>query len=458
MPRNVLVVDDDEIARKLLKEILEKEGFRTTLASSGEEAISLANKHSFPLVVSDIRMLEMDGIDVLKFFRKTYPTSVVILMTAFGSMETAVGAIKEGAFDYISKPFKVDQFKSVFLKAAKQAESLLKLSPNGKITTSIEPSKVMIGSSARMLEIFKTLARAAMSEASVLITGESGTGKELIARAIHQNSPRREKKFVAVNCGALTDSLLESELFGHVKGSFTGAQENRKGLFEESNNGTLFLDEVGDISSQMQVKLLRALQEGEIRPVGTNESKKVDVRVLAATHRNLFELVNQGRFREDLYYRLKVISFEIPPLRERKEDIPELASFFLSKYSKKNRKPVALITPKAMATLSKYSWPGNVRELENTIERAVALANTGQVDYDDLPEEITRAALYKDEPLKETTSGNTTSSLEEMEKGHILQVLQQVHYNKSKAADLLGIDRATLYRKALKYKIDLKEK
>lgn len=454
MRRNVLVVDDDEVARKLLAEILVREGYDVVLASSGEEAIELSRDRFFPLVVSDIRMLDLDGLDVLRHFRTHHPRTTVILMTAFGSMETAVEAIKEGAFDYVSKPFKIDDLKAIFKKAAKHADTLM--SPQSPVPSrEFNDVKAIIGSSPKMLEIFKMLARAAMSQAAVLIIGESGTGKELIARAIHDNSPRRQKKFVAVNCGALTDSLLESELFGHVKGSFTGAHETRKGLFEEANGGTLFLDEIGDITPQMQVKLLRVLQEGEFRPVGSNENRHTDVRVIAATHRELTKLVSAGRFREDLYYRLKVVCLDVPPLRERKEDIAELVNYFLAKYTRRNNKAVSHLSSEAMQALSHYHWPGNVRELENVIERAVALTNTAQIDVDDLPIE-TRAPRQQAAPTEASSSDQ--SSLEDLERAHIIKTLEQVKYNKSRAAEVLGIDRATLYRKSQKYGIDLSEK
>lgn len=456
--RNILVIDDDEVARKLLREILEREGYSVQLASSGEEAISLAKECFYPVVVSDIRMLDLDGLDVLKYFRSNHPRTVVILMTAFGSMETAVEAIKEGAFDYLSKPFKIDEFKAIFKKAAKQAEALMSPQEMAPPQNRTEV-KSIIGSSPKMLEIFKTLARAAMSQASVLIIGESGTGKELIARAIHENSSRRNKKFVAINCGALTDTLLESELFGHIKGSFTGAHETRKGLFEEAHSGTIFLDEIGDVSPQMQVKLLRVLQDGEFRPVGSNEPRKTDVRVIAATHRNLSAMVAAGKFRDDLYYRLKVVNLEIPPLRERKEDIPEIVSHFLAKYAKLNNKQISHLTQDAMDALSRYFWPGNIRELENTIERAVALANTTRIDIDDLPAELLNPnASPQKAPTNTTLSESSNASLEELEKQHIIKTLIQVKYNKSKAAELLGIDRATLYRKAQKYGINLNER
>lgn len=461
MRRNILVVDDDEVARQLLKEILEREGYSVQLARSGEEAVALSKESFYPVVVSDIRMLDLDGLDVLRHFRTNHPRTVVILMTAFGSMETAVEAIKEGAFDYISKPFKIDDFKAIFKKAVKQAEALLSPREPAPAKYEMGDAKVIIGSSPRMLEIFKRLARAAMSEAAVLILGESGTGKELIARAIHENSQRRSKKLIAVNCGAFSETLLESELFGHVKGSFTGAHDNRKGLFEEANGGTLFLDEIGDVSPQMQVKLLRLLQEGEFRPVGSNDVRRADVRVIAATHRSLSQMVADGKFREDLYYRLKVVSLEIPSLRSRKEDIPELVSHFLAKYAKKNNKQVSHLTKDAMAALERYHWPGNVRELENAIERAVALANTAQIDVDDLPGEMSTAQLEPAQaqvasaPPQNNPQPGTEGSLEDLERQHIVRVLSQVNYNKSKAAEILGIDRATLYRKAQKYGIEL---
>ncbi len=452
---SVLIVDDDEVARNLLKEILQKEGCDVTLSSSGEEAIEKSKNHFYSIVCSDIRMLELDGLDVLKHFKSNSPRTVVILMTAFGSMETAVQAIKEGAFDYISKPFKLEEFKNIFKKAMKQADALqTPEATTNKISKETLDVKAMIGSSPKMLDIFKTLARAAMTHASVLIVGESGTGKELIARAIYENSTRRNKKFIAVNCGAFTETLLESELFGHTKGSFTGANENRKGIFEEADGGTLFLDEIGELSLQMQVKILRAIQEGEIRPVGSSDSKKVDVRIIAATHRNLNQLVKTGKFREDLYYRLKVVLLEIPPLRERIEDLPELASYFLNKYIIKNNKKISKITESAISSLKKYSWPGNVRELENTIERIVALSNSSQIDLEDLPAEI-RNPTISDES---NATNSQENSLEELEKKHILQVLSESNFNKSKAAEKLGIDRTTLYRKAQKYGIDLKEK
>ena len=286
------------------------------------------------------------------------------------------------------------------------------------------------------------------------MSGESGTGKELVARAIHDNSPRRDKQFIAVNCGALAESLLESELFGHVKGAFTGAISDKRGLFEEASGGTLFLDEIGDISPALQIKMLRILQENELKPVGSSESKKVNVRLIVATHRDLEALVRVSKFREDLYYRLKVISIELPPLRDRMEDLSDLVEYFLAKYSDKNKKRVSHVSEEAMLILQNYSWPGNIRELEHAIERAVAMTNTAVLFPEDFPSELFRGGIGV---AGEVESGSSVrSSLEDMEKTHIVKVLQDVHFNKSKASDILGIDRATLYRKAQKYGIDLR--
>lgn len=454
----VLVIDDDEVMRKLVREVLVKEGHQVEIAASGESAIPLLKKEAFPIVVTDVRMLDMGGMDVLREVKKQSSESVVILMTGFGSMDGAIEAIREGAFDYISKPFKMDDLKALVKRGADHWESL-RSRPKSAVPQSSSPAmdvsqKGLIGKSAKIVEIYKTLARAALSQSNVLVTGESGTGKELVARAIHENSQRRAKRFVAVNCGALAESLLESELFGHLKGAFTGATHDKKGLFEEADGGTLFLDEIGDVSAALQIKLLRVLQEGEMKPVGSNETRRVDVRLIAATHRDLSSLVDQEKFREDLYYRLKVIEISIPPLRERREDIPQLVEVFLVRYAEKNRKQISHVSDEAMKSLMEYSWPGNVRELEHSIERAVALTKTSVLYPEDLPREIRQVAAAP----SGTTAGAAANSLEDIEKLHILKVLQENGYNKSKAADALGIDRATLYRKASRYGIDLRGK
>jgi two-component system response regulator AtoC len=459
----ILVVDDDEVTRKLLKEVLDKEGYEVVLAASGEEAVSALKGRVFPIVLSDIRMIELDGMGVLRAVKKSSTETAVILMTGFGSMEGAVEAIQEGAFDYVSKPFKLNEIKSVVARAGKHWETVHAAEAHGG---SKNPAKLevttrgIIGKSPRIVEVYKTLARAAMSSSTVLINGESGTGKELVARAIHNNSARRNRKFVAVNCGAITESLLESELFGHMKGSFTGAIADKRGLFEEANGGTIFLDEIGDITSALQIKLLRVLQENEVKPVGAADSKKVDVRVIAATHRDLEEMVKATKFRDDLFYRLKVISIDLPALRERMEDLPDLVGHFLARYAEKNKKTVSHVSDEAMELLKIYSWPGNIRELEHAIERAVAMTNTTILFPDAFPIEVQRATTPSLNPNADAANAAQAigNSLEDLEKAHIVKVLQEVGFNKSKASEVLGIDRATLYRKAQRYGIDLRGK
>lgn len=447
----ILVVDDDSVTLNMLKEFLEKNSFQVFIAQDADSALELAKRQRVDMVLTDIRMEESNGLSLLSDLKKWNSKLVVILMTGFGSMEGAIESIQKGAFDYISKPFDLNKLLALINKAVKHLQSLGR--DEGPVPSpQLETPRTLIGSSPKIVEVYKTVARATLSASTVLIRGESGTGKELVARAVHQNSDRKNKKFVAVNCGALTESLLESELFGYVKGAFTGAQTDKKGLFEDANGGSLFLDEIGDITLGLQVKLLRVLQEGEVRAVGSNDQTKVNVRIIAATHRNLDQLVEEGKFREDLYYRLKVIEIDIPPLRERKEDIPELAQVFLVKYSAKLAKKVPSLSKEALQTLMNYSWPGNVRELEHQIERAVALTSASVLSADDFD--------FTETPRKtDITQNGVTAlshSLEDMEKEHILKVLREVDYNKSRASEVLGIDRATLYRKAQKYGIALK--
>lgn len=456
--RRILVVDDHEVTRKLLKEVLESEKFQVVLSASGEEALGQIKKENFGVILSDIRMAEVGGFDLLREIKRITSDTLVILMTGFGSMEGAITAVHEGAFDYISKPFKMDELKTIVGRAFKQYE-LMKLE---KVTPWLKKMEInsrgLIGKSPQMLEVYKMLARAALSSSTILLIGESGTGKELVARAIHDNSARTKKKFVAVNCGSLAENLLESELFGHVKGAFTSAIHEKRGLFEEAHGGTLFLDEIGDVSPALQIKLLRVLQESEIRMVGSVDSRKVDVRIIAATHRDLDGLVKSSRFRDDLYYRLKVISIHLPALKNRIEDLPELVGFFLMKYAEKSKKSISHISDSAMQLLKEYSWPGNVRELEHAIERAVALTNATVLFPEDFPDELLKKEAVISVNSPEGFETTSASSLEEMEKIHILRVLQEVQYNKSRASEVLGIDRATLYRKAQKYGIDLRGK
>ena len=450
----ILVVDDDPVTLSMLKEFLEKNNFQVFLAQNSDQANDEVRKNGISLVLSDIRMEESNGLSLLGELKARHPKIVVILMTGFGSMEGAIEAIQKGAFDYISKPFDLNRLLALVTKAVKHVQSLSHESAD-PVSVSIEAPRTLIGRSPKIVEVYKTVARATLSSSTVLISGESGTGKELVARAIHANSDRKNKKFVAVNCGALAETLLESELFGYVKGAFTGAQHDKKGLFEEANGGTLFLDEIGDISLGLQVKLLRVLQEGEVKAVGSNEQTKVNVRIVAATHRDLDIMVEEGKFREDLFYRLKVIEIAIPPLRDRKEDIPELAEVFLQKYSSKLGKKLSSISKEGMNALMNHSWPGNVRELEHQIERAVALTSATVLAADDF-DFSTETSRKQDAAAQMGGKDTDQKSLEEIEKLHILRVLKDVDYNKSKASEILGIDRATLYRKAQKYGIALK--
>lgn len=446
----VLVVDDDAVACDLLKEVLEKEGYVVDLAGGGEEAIRKGKKTHFDVVLADVRMPDVDGLEVLRTFKTSFPETIVMVMTAFGSIETAIEAIKDGAYDYVSKPFKIDEIR-ITIKRALERRRLLQ--ENLRFRQEIKDRhrvEHMVGTSARMLDVYKAVARVAASRSTVLIRGESGTGKELIARAIHYNSPRADRPFVAIDCGALAETLLESELFGHVKGAFTGAISSKRGLFEQAHGGTCFLDEIGDISHNTQAKLLRVLEEHEIKRVGGTESLKVDVRVIAATNKDLEGMVREAKFREDLYYRLNVVTIALPPLRDRREDIPLLATHFLRKYAEENNKRISHVSIEAVTLLEEYTWPGNVRELENVIERAVALTANPVLLPEDLPSKLR-------ESLGDPKGARLTRplTLREVERRHIERVLKEAKGNKKLAAQLLGINRRTLYRIAKRYGLDL---
>jgi DNA-binding NtrC family response regulator len=411
-----------------------------------------------------VRLDTEDGTAILPLIKQFQPTCLAIFITGFGSMDSAVKAIQEGAFDYISKPLDLadieSDLRSVVSRALKHQEVLFQSFPPVMQVNESTLERTMVGRSEAMMVVYGALARAAMTRENVLILGESGTGKELVARAIHSKSRWAKQPFITVNCCALSENLLESELFGHVRGAFTGALHNKAGLFEEANGGTLFLDEIGDVSPALQVKLLRAIQEGEIKAVGSNETRKVDVRVVTATHRNLVQFVQEEKFREDLFYRLKVISIEMPPLRERMRDLPELVQYFASRCYSRVEKKISGVSAEALEVLTSYSWPGNVRELENAIGRAVAMARSSVLFPEDFPPEILEAvqntsapetADRKPVPVLPASPLILGESLEELERRHITQTLQSVNFNKSKAADILGIDRVTLYRKAFKY-------
>jgi DNA-binding NtrC family response regulator len=449
-PANILVVDDDEDTRELLREVLSDEGYRVNTSGSGEEAMEIGQREFFDVIISDMRLgTRLNGLDVLRAYKAVQPESEVILITAFGSMETAIEAVKAGAFDYISKPFKIDEVLLQVQRALGNRKLLREnRSLKRQLGTQVQLSS-LVGNSPKMLEIYKKIAMVADSRSTVLICGASGTGKELVAKAIHYNGPRAERCFYAVNCGALTETLLETELFGHVRGSFTGATENKRGIFEEASDGTVFLDEVSEMSPALQVKVLRTLEEQEVRRIGSNEVVKVDVRIIAASNRNLAECVEEGKFRQDLYYRLRVIEIDIPLLRERLDDIPLLVEHFLKKMGHE-REHALSISPQALSALMSYSWPGNVRELENALESAVALNRTGVIVPEDLPDKV-RTETREIKRLEDFYAD--LPPLEEVERRYLAHVLKVTGGNKAKTSEILGIDRRTLYRKAEKYKL-----
>jgi DNA-binding NtrC family response regulator len=447
MPR-LLVVDDDPETCRFMRELLVAPGRVIETAERPEQAMALLEASTFDLVVSDIHLnAEQSGLDLLRAFKAKDPAVEVVLLSGFGTLETAVEAVRAGAFDYVSKPVDIAQVKDVVERAlARRARSHeVSEAPND---APFDPSPDgLVGRSAAMLLVYKQIALASGAHGPVLITGETGTGKELAARAIHRHSPRSAHAFVAVNCGAFAEGLLESELFGHVRGAFTGAVADKRGVFEQAHGGTLFLDEVGEMSPAVQVRLLRALEAGDVRPVGGSRALKVDVRAIAATHRDLERAVAEGTFRQDLYYRLNVFRIALPPLRERPDDLPLIAAHVVRRLAEKSDRP-ARLTPEALAVLLAYAWPGNVRELENTLERLAATAAGGVIDASDLPAELREPPPALEAPL---FAGLPT--LEEMEKRYLRHVLAAVGGNRSRAAEALGIDRRTLYRMAERFGI-----
>jgi len=452
----ILTVDDDAVTCELLCEVFTREGFDAAFVNSGEAALAELAQERPDLLLSDIRMkTKLDGLSLLEIVRHDYPATPVVLMTAFGSIETAVRAVKEGAFDYISKPFNIDELVAIVRRALANGTSKQLASD----LDDEERSSGLIGRTPSMLEIYKLIARVSDSRAAVLISGESGTGKELVARAIHNHGTRANERFVAVNCGALTETLLESELFGHVKGSFTGAIANKRGIFEQAGEGTVFLDEISETSASLQVKLLRVLQEREVVPVGSTEPIKVGARVIAASNSDLEKLSSAGTFRGDLLYRLNVIQLHLPPLRERRDDIHLLVAHFLRKHTPGPTSTMAL-DEKAMHCLSAYSWPGNVRELENVIERAITLSQGGVITMEDLPPRIRRQTAYDTPPLSADDLAGLFSglpNLDEIERRYILHVLEATGNNRKRTAEVLGINRKTLYRMAARFEIELSE-
>jgi len=446
----ILVVDDDAVARDLLVEALQKEGYHVESAADGEEAIERGRQSHFDLVLTDIRMGKVSGLDVLGAFKQTSPDSCIVLLTSFGSMEGAIEAIKQGAYDYLAKPFKKEEIRLVVRRSLDRARLVRENARIREVLREQQEFSPLVGNSPVMLDVYKLVAKVSAGRSTVLLEGESGTGKELIARAIHANSPRRDRPFIPVNCAALPDTLLESEMFGHEKGAFTGAVGLKQGLFEASHEGTLFLDEVGELGQALQVKLLRVIQEQEVRRVGGTAAIKVDVRIIAATNKDLSRMIKEGRFREDLFYRLNVVRIVLPPLRDRKEDIPMLAYHCLQKIAAGDGHPIHGFVPETIDLLAGYHWPGNVRELENVIERAVSLAHGPLVLPSDLPEAVRQATVAPPEE-----DGLVT--LEELEKRYLQKVLRETRGNKMKAARILGIDRRTLYRMAERFGLELQE-
>lgn len=450
----ILVVDDEESIREFFQIMLKREGYEVLTAGNGREALDSLKKHPVDMVITDIQMPEVSGMELLTKVKEMDPEMVVLMITAFGSTETAVEAMKLGAYDYVQKPFKIDEVKIIVRQALEKRSLRLENVQLKKELGTRYAFDNIIGGAPPMLRIYEMVKRVANTKSSVLITGESGTGKELIARAIHYNGPLKDKPFVTVNCGAIPENLMESEMFGHKKGSFTGAIADKKGLFEVANSGTIFLDELGELPLTMQVKLLRVIQEGTFKRVGGTEDIQVEVRIISATNKNLEAEVKMGRFREDLFYRMNVIQIHCPPLRERREDIPMLSTHFLEKFSKVLSIPVKKISNEAMDVLKRYHYPGNVRELENIIERTVALEPGAIILPESLPRHLTEAQEASSGHLdanKIEINGETGIELEkltaEFERTLLIKALQQTGGIKKKAAKLLHISfRSMRYR------------
>ena len=452
MSKNILVIDDEPNLRHMLTVVLEKAGYTVSCAADATEALSITETMPFDLILCDLRMPKMDGLGFLKHVATRGLQAAIIMMSAYGTIDTAVEAMKLGAADYISKPFKPDE---ILLKLGQIEERNRLRQENIRLRDAVQGTfsfQNMVAKSESVRKIFDTIRKIADYKTTILITGESGTGKELIARAIHYNGTRKNKPIVAVNCGGLPENLLESELFGHVKGAFTDASKDKKGLFHEASGGTLFLDEIAELPLSLQVKLLRVVQDEMVRPVGSTESLKVDVRIIAATAQDLTDAVKQGAFREDLFYRINVLSIQVPPLRNRKEDIPLLLNHFIKKFNKRLRKEVDGLRPEALQTLMNYPWPGNVRELENVIERTMALTERREIQRDELPDEI-RSGVSATLDLWPADSISLKANTMALEKALIQRALRETKNNRTHAARLLEISHPTLLSKMKTYGI-----
>jgi len=443
----ILIADDEEVMRDSLSDWLREDGYDVIAVASGAEAVEKVKSEPWSVLMVDLKMPGMDGMEVVRQVKKISPELPIIMVTAYATVDTAVQAMKEGAYDYIAKPFDPEQVGLAIRKIIAHQEVLEENVALRQALRKQHEFQNLIGKSRKMHEIMETVQTIADSTANILISGESGTGKEVVARAIHRSSLRREKPFMAVSCAAIPETLLESELFGYEKGAFTGATAQKRGRLEQAEDGTFFFDEIGEMSLKSQVDLLRVLQEREFRRVGGEALVRLEARVISATNKNLKKLVQEGKFREDLYYRLNVIPIHIPPLRERKEDIPLLALHFLKKYAVENGKHLNDFSPEAMELLLKYDWPGNVRELENAVERAVIVAAGSLVHL----ENLTVEGGVTVRGVSEITSISGSATLEEVEKAHILKVLKANDLNVKKCSDILGIDRTTLYKRMKEY-------
>jgi len=447
MKQNVLVVEDEELMRVILRQLLEDEGFRVLTADSAENALTLFAGEEIAVTLTDIKMAGMDGLELLDRIKTVDEEAIVIIMTAYSSVDSAIAALRKGAYDYVTKPF-VNEDLLQTVKNAVRTKELFRENRNlrRELVKKYSFSEI-VGTSEVLQNVFRIVEKVADTDASILIEGESGTGKELIARSIHFNSRRAAKPFLAVNCGALPESLLESELFGHAKGSFTGATADKKGLFRSADGGTILLDEIGEMPSVLQVKLLRALQEHEVTPVGSSAPVKFDARIVAATNKNLETEVAENRFREDLFYRLNVIEIQLPPLRARREDIPLLVKHFIAEIARKQKTNEKPVSKEAMSALVNFDWKGNVRELQNAVERAYILSGE-EIDAESLPAKIT---LNSQNNFEMRDPEGLRPTLEEMERRYILEILKSVGDDKTNAAEILGIDLSTLYRKLKRY-------
>lgn len=458
----ILVVDDERSMREFLIIMLQKDGHDVTSASNGKEAVDIIGQQTFDIVITDLKMPQLDGIEVLKIVKESAPETVVIMITAYASAETAVDAMKQGAYDYVTKPFKIEEVKLIVrnaLEKRKLREENLILRRKIQEWTTSGVIGGIVGKSPSIINLIQMIIKIADSPSNVLITGESGTGKELVARAIHNYGHRKDRPFVAINCSAIPEGLFESEMFGHLKGSFTGAISNKEGIFETANGGTVFLDEIGDIPPNFQVKLLRVLEDKSVKRVGGTQEAKVDVRIVAATNRDLKKAVAEGTFREDLFYRLDVIPVEMPPLRERKDDIPLLTEYFLSKYSRLVGREIKGLTPEAMQKMINFPWKGNVRELENVIERAATLGVGSTIEEQAIDECLQRGIPYKVPVSTDIPAGGLDMEgfLMEIEKNFLIKALNMSRGVKKDAADLLHLDLRSLRYRLAKYNLSKDE-